>query len=164
MVSSIRGTVIKMVSVLEFLCTVLFSAVCLIVLIQVVGRFILKVPTPWSEELARYLLVILVFLGTTVSIKEKSHLIALDIFSGRSELTRLIGRFLTDGIIFIVSILYARNSIRMSVIVGTEMASSMIWLKTRYLYIIISLGFIFSCIFSGFLILETLLALKERKK
>jgi TRAP-type transport system small permease protein len=164
MVAFIHSTAKKMVSFLEFVCSVLFILVCLIVLIQVIGRFVLKVPTPWSEELARYLLVILVFLGTTVSITEKSHLIAIDIFAGRSEVTRLIGSLLADGIILTVSLLYARNSIRMSVIVGTEMAASMLWLKTRYLYILISAGFLFSSIFSAFIIIETLVTLIERKK
>ena len=164
MVSFIHSTARKMVSFLEFVCSVLFVLVCLIVLIQVVGRFLLKIPTPWSEELARYLLVILVFLGTTVSIKEKSHLIALDIFAGRSQVTRLFGSLLADGIILAVSLLYARNSIRMSIIVGTEMAASMLWLKTRYLYILISAGFLFSSVFSLFLIIETIITLKELKK
>ncbi|WP_319478621.1 TRAP transporter small permease subunit [Marispirochaeta aestuarii] len=164
MVSIINKAIDKMVSLIEFVCSVLFISICLIVLIQVIGRFVLKIATPWSEELARYLLVILVFLGATVSVKERSHLVALNIFEGRSEKTKLFGSLVVDGIILLVSVMYARNSIRMSRIVGTEMASSMLWLKTRYLYIIISIGFLLSSLFAVFLILKTIITFKERNK
>ncbi len=164
MIPRLESSIKKTVVVLETLCSTLFFLVCFIVLLQVVARFILKVSTPWSEELARFLLVILVFMGASVSLKEKSHLIALDIFSGRSERTVNIGKLLTNGIILSVNILYFRNSIRMAVIAGTEMAASMIWLKTRYLYILISVGFLFSTAFSAFLILETLLDMRKGGK
>jgi len=151
--------------VLDRASSVIFIAICIIVFIQVIARFVLRFPTPWSEELARYLLVLLVFLGSGVSLRGKSHLIALNLFEGRSESVAKAGRLLVDGIVLFVCIFFTRNSVRMSSIAGTEMASSMIWLKTSYLYLVIAAGFFFSSVFTAFSILETLVGTRggERK-
>ena len=45
----------------------------LVVLAQVVFRFVLLRPLPWSEELARYLMVWLVCLGSSEAYAEGSH-------------------------------------------------------------------------------------------
>ncbi len=152
----IRKLTAASVDYLECVCAALFAGICFIVLFQVVTRFILKIPTPWSEELARYLLVVLTFLGACISIREETHLIALNIFSGRSAKVEKIGRLIVAGILLSVNVLFTRNSFRMSAIAGTEMASSMVWLRTSYLYDIISLGFLMSSLFSASLILEAL--------
>ncbi len=159
-----RNFLERIVYVLDRVSGVIFVAICVIVFIQVIARFVLRFPTPWSEELARYLLVLLVFLGTGVSLKGRSHLIALNIFEGRSEAVARIGRLLVDGIVLFVCIFFTRNSIRMSSIAGTEMASSMIWLKTSYLYIVIAAGFLLSSLFTAFSILETLIGTREGER
>ena len=164
MIPAIRKLTALSAYCVERLCAVFFASICFIVLLQVVARFILKVSTPWSEELARYLLVVLTFLGASISIREESHLIALNIFSGRSAKTEKIGRLVVAGVVLFVNVVFARNSFRMSAIAGTEMASSMVWLRTSYLYDLISLGFLVSCLFSVSLILETLFDSKSEKE
>ena len=163
MIPAIRKLMALSAYCVECLCAAFFASICLIVLVQVVARFVLKIPTPWSEELARYLLVVLTFLGASISIREESHLIALDIFSGRSATTEKVGRLIVGGVVLFVNVVFTRNSFRMSAIAGTEMASSMVWLRTSYLYDIISLGFLLSCLFSASLILETLFVSKSEK-
>jgi TRAP-type transport system small permease protein len=156
MISAIRKLTGASAYCLERICAAFFAAICFIVLYQVIARFVLKIPTPWTEELARYLLVLLTFLGACISIREETHLIALNILSGRSPRVEKIGRLVVTGILLAVNVVFTRNSFRMSAIAGTEMASSMVWLRTSYLYDIIALGFLMSCLFSASLILEIL--------
>lgn len=42
-------------------CVYIATIICL--LVQVFARYVLKVPTPWSEELARYLLITTTVVG-----------------------------------------------------------------------------------------------------
>jgi TRAP-type transport system small permease protein len=161
MIPAIRKLTAACAYCLECVCAAFFAAICFIVLYQVVARFILKIPTPWSEELARYLLVVLTFLGACISIREETHLIALNILSGHSPRIEKIGRLIVAGILLFVNVVFTRNSFRMSAIAGTEMASSMVWLRTSYLYDLIAVGFLMSCLFSVFLILETLFCTKR---
>lgn len=45
-----------------------------VVFLQVIFRFVLHSSLPWSEELARYLMVWISFLGASIGVKRKSHI------------------------------------------------------------------------------------------
>ena len=58
---------------LNWFCLIAMLGLALIVALQVVSR-LLKISLPWTEELARFLLVWLTFLGCVLAIYRKSHL------------------------------------------------------------------------------------------
>lgn len=61
---------------------VLMAAMVLNVLWQVFTRFVLKHPSSFTEEAARYLMIWVGLLGSAYATGKKSHL-ALDLFTGR---------------------------------------------------------------------------------
>ena len=60
----------------------LMSLLVLVTSYQVFSRYVLNHPLRWSEELSRYLLVWIVFLGAWAALKEGRHL-GMDILSQR---------------------------------------------------------------------------------
>ncbi|GGK22217.1 putative TRAP transporter small permease protein [Caldalkalibacillus thermarum] len=61
--------------------TVIFSTMVILVFLNVVLRYGFDSGITWSEELARFLFVYIVFLGAIVAHKEKAHL-GVDLFVG----------------------------------------------------------------------------------
>lgn len=57
-----------------FIVTILLGAMIVVVFLQVFFRFIIKGSLPWSEELARYLMVWTVFIGASIGAKEGAHI------------------------------------------------------------------------------------------
>ena len=55
-----------------FLVIILIAAV-VIVAMQVVTRYVFKIPLPWSEEIARYLFLWLTWVGASYATKERKH-------------------------------------------------------------------------------------------
>lgn len=53
----------RIAKVVEVLATIMFFTVTSLLFIQVIGRYVLGIPTAWSEELARYIWMPTVFLG-----------------------------------------------------------------------------------------------------
>ena len=56
----------------------LFVAIAVLVCVtfmQVMCRFVLKIPVAWSEEVARMSFVWLIFLGAAIAVKEGTHLV-----------------------------------------------------------------------------------------
>ena len=51
----------------------IFTIMSAVTLIQVLFRYVFKLPLSWTEELARFLFVWVVFLGSAVSVKELAH-------------------------------------------------------------------------------------------
>ncbi len=57
-----------------YICVAMLIVMSIVVFIQVIFRFILKASLPWSEELCRYLLVWVSFLGGAYGVKTGAHL------------------------------------------------------------------------------------------
>ena len=52
----------------------MIALMSVVVFLQVIFRFVLKMSLPWSEELSRYLQVYITFFGTAYGVKTGAHL------------------------------------------------------------------------------------------
>jgi TRAP-type C4-dicarboxylate transport system permease small subunit len=82
MVRGVLGIVDRLNAVVYHAIGGLLAAIAIVVLMQVIVRFILtnlgiNIAAPWTEEMARYLLVWLIFLGAAVGCR-KMQLISLE--------------------------------------------------------------------------------------
>jgi TRAP-type C4-dicarboxylate transport system permease small subunit len=62
-------------AVVESVAAVLLAVVVVIVLVQVFGRYILRMSLSWPEELARYVLVWLTFFGVAAAAARQSQIV-----------------------------------------------------------------------------------------
>lgn len=78
---------------------VLTGLLAIVVFLQVVTRFILKVPMPWTEEVTRILFVYIVFLGAGLGMRSRGHVNVDFLVSKASGRLRLIWDSLVDIIV-----------------------------------------------------------------
>ncbi len=79
------------------------ASIFFITTITVFTRYLLDFVPSWSEEVPRYLLVWITYLGAALAVKYKEH-ISLDVFFNLMPLrARQVGRLLLNGLIFIVA-------------------------------------------------------------
>ena len=69
-------------TVAEYFCAIALGVMSIVVFAQVVFR-LTSGSLPWSEELARYLMIYMVYVGTSIGIKRNSH-IAVEVIMDRS--------------------------------------------------------------------------------
>lgn len=62
----------------EIFLVMLMAAAVIIVAMQVITRYLLKVPLPWSEEIARYMFLWLTWVGASFATKEGRH-VSIDV-------------------------------------------------------------------------------------
>lgn len=60
--------------ILKAITVFLVGAICLVVIWQVFTRFVLNNPSSWSEEISRYLLIWITFLGGSLGLSNGSHM------------------------------------------------------------------------------------------
>ncbi len=60
--------------VVEYVVSIFLAIMVVVIFLQVIFRFVISSPLPWSEELARYILVWISFLGASIGVKRQSHL------------------------------------------------------------------------------------------
>lgn len=59
---------------------VTLAAICLVVGLQVIGRYIFKEPPFWTEEVSRFLFIYLIAFGAGLAVKYKGY-VNLDVFT-----------------------------------------------------------------------------------
>lgn len=58
----------------DWVCLALFAALASIVFYQVFTRYVIDDPAGWTEEIARYFLVAIVFIGAAMSVRKNNHI------------------------------------------------------------------------------------------
>lgn len=128
--------------VLEWALIVLMAANVLNVLWQVFTRFVMKNPSSFTEELARYLLIWIGLLGASYVAGKKMHL-AIDVvvnrFTGR---VRRLTEYLIEVLILAFALLVmVFGGIRLVIITLTlNQISAVLRIKLGYVYLVLPLS------------------------
>ncbi|SFM28387.1 TRAP transporter small permease [Salibacterium qingdaonense] len=61
----------------KYVASAMLVALAVLVFFQVVTRFVINFPLAWSEEISRYLMIYIVFLGSALAVRNREH-IAID--------------------------------------------------------------------------------------
>lgn len=135
-----------------------FTGMCLAILIQVFTRY-LHYPTPWAEELSRFLNVWTVFLASAYAVKKGTH---LSIRAILDRLPRSWQQPLSLGIdILVILLLLAvfRGSLIMMHSSYTMMSSGL-HLRMTYFYLGIGVGAAAMCFYYLLQIVATIQAMR----
>ncbi len=62
------------VTVQSYLLVAMFIVLLALMLIQVLFRYFLELPLPWSEEMARYVFIIVTYLGASIAVANNGHI------------------------------------------------------------------------------------------
>lgn len=128
---------------IERLGAVLLTVMFLVTLFQVVARVILGISSVWSEELARFLYVCMVFIGAIPLVKDDEHIrvgIITDHVTGRTAaFVKVIIAALTLPFIAVMT-QGAWTNTRLN---WTTSAPTLDWLRIGYIYLVIFVAGLF---------------------
>lgn len=74
--SILKGLNNRLDRVLTVVCAVLLTIMVVTIFVQVLARYVFLASTPWSEEIAVYCFIWVVFLGTGLGVRDHAHLVA----------------------------------------------------------------------------------------
>lgn len=138
----LRNIKIAVDKVLEWTLIVLMAVNVLNVLWQVFTRFVLKNPSSFTEELARYLLIWVGLLGASYVAGRKMHL-AIDVLINRlTGRARRLAEYLIEVSIFIFALfVMAFGGLRLVIITLTlNQISAVLRIKLGYVYLVLPLS------------------------
>jgi TRAP-type C4-dicarboxylate transport system permease small subunit len=137
--STINALIEKYEKVLGWLTSGILAALLLIVLAQIVSRYVLNNSLPWTEEAARYLMIWGVLLGASLSYLN-GYLISIETFVNRlsapvRKVVRVVNRLLSLIFTGILTV-YGVNLC----ILGAQMESPALALSYLWIYLAIPVG------------------------
>jgi TRAP-type C4-dicarboxylate transport system permease small subunit len=101
---------------------------------QVLFRYVLKIPVPWTEELARILFILSMFLGIAIAIREKEHIVVNFLFKKLNPRAQAVGHIIFDAAILIQLCFLARGTVSMVKMMWNSYMIALDWIRTAYLY------------------------------
>jgi len=123
------------ISFMEGFSLFLFVLLLILAILQVLFRYMLMIPLPWTEELARFTLVWVTFLGAASVTRRKLH-IAVDYFIAKlpAKTSRVVSLCSYSLILlFLGSVLW--GALVMMEEAAPIFAGSIPWLSQMYLYL-----------------------------
>ncbi len=145
--SSLTHTLEK---ILEVVCAVLMALMVIDVTWQVLSRFVLSTPSSFSEELARFLLLWIGFLGAAYAYRKFAHL-GLDILTANLKGTaKFVAERFSDSVTFLFSaIIMVYGGVKiMNLTLELNQLSAALQIPIGYIYSVIPLSGLLICIFA----------------
>jgi len=129
-----------------FFITVLLFILVITVFLQIFTRFVLLKPLTWTEEVARFCFIWLIFMGASINVRKRAHF-ALELFSPKLPSGYRI--FLRLLIHFLVGIFALSLSILGWIFfkVGINRMSPTVEISMAYIYAAIPLSGLFMLIY-----------------
>lgn len=137
---------------------VLMSAMVLNVLWQVFTRFVLRNPSSFTEEAARYLMIWVGLLGSAYATGRKSHL-ALDLITGRLQGARKrISEIIIQAcvLLFAAGVMVGGGARLVWIQLSLGQQSAALQLKLGYVYLAVPLAGAFIVIYSLYALADAL--------
>ena len=69
---------------------------------QVLFRYALRISVPWTEELARILFILTMFLGISIAIREREHIVVDFLFKRLNPRIQAVGLIIYNTAIFLL--------------------------------------------------------------
>ncbi len=133
----------KWYKVINFLTWVLMGSMCLLIGFQIINRFALHLPAPWSEEFCRYNFVWLTMVASAKATHDRQHL-AVDIMpyllERRPLLKNSVKLFAQILALFFFAVIFKQTVFFCLNSFGTSCLTAR--MPILYVYIILPVGFL----------------------
>jgi len=119
-----------------------FIVMVIVVLLQVIFRYVMRISVPWTEEFARYLLILITFVGGALAVRDKQHIAVTAIINKFPRKIRyyLNKCFNISIILFLVAVF--KGSIIMVKLTWETPVGSISWLTSGKLYLILPISIV----------------------
>lgn len=119
---------------------VLVVAIAVLVLLQIIQRYVPIVSVPWTEEMSRYLFVYLTFIGSSLLIKEKGHIVVDVLMERVPRRPRFVVYVLVELLVLAFLYIFISGMQQLTLASTEVVAASMQWFRLSYLYAGVWLG------------------------
>ena len=120
---------------LDAIAVIAFVGMLLASLGQVLFRYVLEIPVPWTEELARVLFVVSMLFGMAIAIREKEHIVVDFLLLKLSPRGRTYAACLFDALILAFLLAWARGTLGLINLNWNSYLVALSWIRVAYLYI-----------------------------
>lgn len=130
----------------EWVIVLFFSAFCLVMLSQIVGRSVFNASLFWSEEFARYSFIWVIMLASGLAVKRRAH-VGFDLLVVKLPMRiQRVVHLVSDGVIGVFLLLFIFYGMRLVLAVGSTTSPSL-KIPMEYVYLILPISALVMLVF-----------------
>jgi TRAP-type C4-dicarboxylate transport system permease small subunit len=119
---------------------ILLSLMVVIVIVQVLARYVIEVSIPWTEEAARYMLASMTFIGGAVALKEGKHIVVDFLFQRLPTRSQRLLNLAFGVLIFVFLLMIGWGGLRLIESAWDVPTASMPWITMGQVYLVMPVG------------------------
>jgi len=150
-------------SIIKKVCLFLLVFIFISVVFQVITRYVFSFSVPWIEELARFLYVYLVFLGSILAFKEKTHIRADLLYKCLANKPLAYLKIFNAIIVSIFLLFLLLSSWRMADVTNKVLAPSIPYFRMCYIFWVIGFAAFVMLLNSLFDLKEAIFSLRKNQ-
>ncbi len=108
-----------------------------VLMLQVLARYVLQVSIPWTEEVSRYLLMLMTFVGAALALRDRQHIAITFLLDRLTHTQRIWVDLLFNVLIMLFLGAVFRGSVRMIQLTWETPAGTVPWITTGRIYLIL---------------------------
>lgn len=126
----------------EYISSVLLGAMVILIFLQIIFRFVLNLPLRWTEETARYAMILLIYLSACSGVKKEKHIRIEAIHNALPQKAALVYWVISNIIWMLFNLVMIVYGINMAgYIYSTGQVSPVLHLPMGILYMVIPVCF-----------------------
>jgi len=137
----------KKIDYIEIINGLFYILMFFVVLLQVFARYVISVSIPWTEEVARYLLILITFIGGALGVRDRMHIGIFVIFDKFNETIRNYFNITFNIFIITFLVIVFKGSLKMLKISWNVQCGSIYWFTLGKMYLILIVSIIIMMIY-----------------
>jgi len=137
----------KKVDYVDIANTLAFIVMVILVLLQIFVRFVLHISVPWTEEFARYFLILITFTGGALAVRDRQHLSIFTLFNMVPKKIRYYLNICFDIAIIVFLIALLKGNIIMIQLSWESPTGSTSWMTLGMLYLLVAVSIVIMFIY-----------------
>ena len=113
---------------------VMFVAMMLATLLQVLARYFLHLALPWTEELARTLFIASMMVGIALAVRRREHIVVDFVFAKLLPGARFVASLLFDAAILLFLAVWLRGALLLMELNANATYVTLPWLRVAQVY------------------------------
>jgi TRAP-type C4-dicarboxylate transport system permease small subunit len=130
----------KIIQFADLLGGLLIAVLFLVVLLQVVARVILHVPTSWTVEFGRVLFVAIVFIGSVVLMYSHGHMVITTLLEKLPSRIKKGVEIFNALLLSLMLFIFCYGAVEKTVTNWDIVIPTLEWMTNGYMYLIVLLG------------------------
>jgi len=123
--------------IIEWVNAILLFMIFAIISAEILFRGVLRIPIAWTDELSRSVYIVLVFLGASTALRDRSH-ITVDILTKvLPESAKRVLRIISSLLMFPFIVVMVLGAVENIPRFWTIAIATVRWLKMGYLYLVV---------------------------